>query len=143
MLRVWEDPIEWLWILVWAGLGAVISRQLRSSIAIAASIIFASSGLVGIGFLAFSLGWWLSITPSVLALLGSAIALKLVNYKQLERLQLHHTLVLLLEMSEDDPFAGAIAIEYLKQSESHDNQAFIEQQLGEKDLATSTIVTVE
>ncbi|WP_392532534.1 CHASE2 domain-containing protein [Nostoc sp. C117] len=143
LLRVWEDPIEWLWILVWAGLGALVSRQLRSSIAIAASIIFASSGLVGIGFLAFSLGWWLPITPSVLVFLGSATVLKLVNYKQLERLQFHHTLALLLEICQDYPFAGVIAIEYLKQSESQDHQAFIEQQLAEKHLATSRIATVE
>lgn len=143
LLRVWEEPIEWLWILVWAGLGAFVSRQLRSSIAIAASIIFAGAGLLGIGFLAFCLGWWLPIIPSLLVFLGSAVALELITHKQLERLQFHHTLALLLEMCQDHPLASAIAIEYLKQSESQDNQAFIEQQLREKQLATSTIELVE
>lgn len=143
LLRVWQEPIEWLWILVWAGLGALVSRQLRSSIAIAASIIFAGGGLLGIGFLAFCLGWWLPIIPSLLVFLGSAVALELITHKQLERLQFHHTLALLLEMCQDHPLAGAIAIEYLKQSESQENQAFIEQQLQEKQLTTSTIELVE
>ncbi|MCC5608460.1 CHASE2 domain-containing protein [Nostoc sp. CHAB 5834] len=137
LLRVWQEPIEWLWILVWAGLGALVSRQLRSSIAIATSIIFAGAGLLGIGFLTFCLGWWLPIIPSLLVFLGSAVALELVTYKQLERLQFHHTLALLLEMCQDHPLAGAIAIEYLKQSESQENQAFIEQQLREKQLGNS------
>ncbi|MEA5621821.1 CHASE2 domain-containing protein [Nostoc sp. UHCC 0251] len=143
LLRVWPKPIEWMWILVWAGLGASVSRQLRSSIAIAASIIFAGAGLLGISFLAFCLGWWLPIIPSLLVFLGSAVALELVTHKQLERLQFHHTLALLLEMCQDHPLAGAIAIEYLKQSESQENQAFIEQQLREKQLTTSTIELVE
>ncbi|MCC5615740.1 CHASE2 domain-containing protein [Nostoc sp. CHAB 5836] len=136
LLRVWQKPIEWLWILVWAGLGALVSRQLRYSMAIAASIILTGAGLLGIGFLAFCLGWWLPIIPSLLVLLGSAVAFELVTHKQLERLQFHHTLALLLEMCQDHPLAGAIAIEYLKQSESQDNQAFIDQQLREKQLAT-------
>ncbi|MCC5661123.1 CHASE2 domain-containing protein [Nostoc sp. XA010] len=143
LLRVWQEPIECLWILVWAGLGGLISRQLRSPIAIIASLILAGAGLLGIGFLAFCLGWWLPIIPSLLVLLGSAVALELVTHKQLERLQFHHTLALLLEMCQDHPLAGAIAIEYLKQSESQENQAFIEQQLREKQLTTSTIEAVE
>lgn len=143
LLRVWPEPIEWLWILVWAALGALVSRQLRSSIAIIASLILAGAGLLGIGFLAFCLGWWLPIIPSLLVLLGSAVALELVTHKQLERLQFHHTLALLLEMCQDHALAGAIAIEYLKQSESQENQAFIEQQLQKKQLTTSTIEAVE
>ncbi|MBH8567012.1 CHASE2 domain-containing protein [Nostoc sp. CENA67] len=143
LLHVWQDPLEWLWILLWAGLGAVISRQLKSTIAIAISITLASGGLVGIGFLAFWLGWWLPVTPSLLALLGSAVALMLVTHNQIERLQFHRTLALLLEMRQDHPLAGAIAIEYLKQSESQEHQALIKQQLQEKQIATSTIVAVE
>lgn len=143
LLRVWQEPIECLWILVWAGLGALVSRQLRSSIAIVASIIFAGAGLLGISFLAFCLGWWLPIIPSLLVFLGSAVALELVTHKQLERLQFHQTLALLLEMCQDHPLASVIAIEYLKQSESQENQAFIEQQLREKQLTTSTIELVE
>ncbi|WP_138500818.1 CHASE2 domain-containing protein [Nostoc sp. PA-18-2419] len=134
LLHVWQDPIEWLWILVWAGLGAVISRQLRSSIAIAASIVFVSAGLVGVGFLAFCWGWWLPMVPSLLGFFGSAVVLELITYKQLEKLQFHQTLALLLELYQDCPLTGAIAIEYLKQSESQDRQALIEQQLEEKQL---------
>ncbi len=143
LLRVWPDPIEWLWILLWAGLGALISRQLRSSIAIALSIILASGGLVGMSFLAFCLGWWLPLIPSLLVFLGSAITLMLITNNQLERLLFHRTLALLLDKYQQYPHAGAIAIEYLKQSESLENQVFIEQQLREKQMFTSTTVEVE
>lgn len=133
----WDDPIEWLWILAIAGVGAAVSWYLLSPTAIAASILLASGGLLGICYLAFLLGWWLPVAPSLLALLGSAVALPLITNKQLDRLRFRHTLALLLEACRDHPTAGRIAIEYLKQSESQENQAFIEQQLRRSDRVES------
>ncbi len=59
LIHVWDDSIEWLWILAWAWLGAVISRQLKSPLLSAICIVFASGGFLGLCFLAFLLGWWL------------------------------------------------------------------------------------
>ncbi len=129
LLRVWDDPLEWLWILTWAGVGAAVSWLLKSPSAIAISILLASSALLGGCYLAFLLGWWLSLVPSLLGLLGSAIALLLVTNKQRDRLLLRRTLTWLLEVRQDHPNAGRIAIEYFKQSESRENQALIERQL--------------
>ncbi len=129
LLRVWDDPLEWLWILAWAGVGAAVSWLLKSPSAIAASILLASGGLLGGCYLAFILGWWLSLVPSLLGLLGSAIALLLVTNKQRDRLLFRRTLTWLLEVRQEHPTAGRIAIEYFKQSESQENQALIERQL--------------
>jgi uncharacterized protein YqgC (DUF456 family) len=72
------------------------------------------------------LGWWLPAVPSLLALLGAAVALSLVTNRQRDRLLFHLTLVKLLAVQQDYPTVGRIAIEYLKQSETRENQGFIE-----------------
>ncbi len=128
LLRVWFEPLEWLCILAIAGVGAVVSWRFKSTGAIAFCVLVASSGLLGVCYLAFLYGWWLPFIPSWLALVGAAVALLVVTNKQREQLQFRLTLALLLETYQDSPIIGRIAIEYLKQSESKENQAFIEQQ---------------
>ncbi|GAA6616878.1 CHASE2 domain-containing protein [Scytonema sp. NUACC26] len=135
LLRVWYEPIEWMWIVACAVLGATVSWRIGSVIASAIVIALTSVGLVGICFLAFLLGWWIPIVSSLLALLGSAVALLLVTIKQLEKLQFRRTLSLLLEVCQEHPIEGLIAIEYLKQSESWDNQVFIERHLIDAHLS--------
>ncbi|KYC35308.1 molecular chaperone TorD [Scytonema hofmannii PCC 7110] len=129
LLRSWDDPVEWMWVLAWAVLGAMISWRINSTIASIASIALASGGLLGVCFLAFLLGWWIPVVSSLLAFVGSGLALLLVTNKQLETLQFRRTLELLLEVCQEHPTGGLIAIEYLKQSESRNNQVFIEQRL--------------
>ena len=64
-----------------------------------------------------------------MALLGAAVALSLVRNRQRDRLVFRRTLALLLEIRQDYPTSGRIALEYLKQSETKENQGFIEQKL--------------
>ena len=128
LIRVWSDPMEWLGILVFAGVGAVVSWWFKAPIAIAFCLLLVSSGLLGGCYLAFVLGWWLPFIPSLVALVGASVALLVVTNKQREQLQFRFTLALLLETYQDSPTIGRIAMEYLKQSESQENQAFIEQQ---------------
>jgi len=61
----------------------------------------------------------------------TAVTLPIVTSKQLEKIQLCQTLKLLVAITKEQPTAGQSAIEYLKQSESQDNQALIEQMLQE------------
>ena len=129
LIRVWTEPVEWLWIMAWAGVGAFISWRFKWNRAIAFSLLLVSSGLLGVCYLAFLWGWWLPFIPSVLALLGSACTLLIIANKLRDRLEFRVTFALLLETYEKDPTTGRIAIEYLKQSESKENQVFIEQQL--------------
>ncbi len=128
LIRVWSELIEWLGILAIAGIGTVISWWFKSTWAIAFCLLLVSSGLLGGCYLAFVLGWWLPLIPSLLALVGASVALFVFMNKQREQLQFRLTLTLLLETYQDYPTIGRIAIEYLKQSESQENKAFIDQQ---------------
>ncbi|GBF78628.1 CHASE2 domain-containing protein [Aphanothece sacrum] len=131
LLRVWSDPLEWLWITAIAFVGTVISWQFKFIRAISFSLLVASSGLLAGCYLAFMLGWWLPFVPSFLALSGATVVLFVITNKQRDRLHFRLTLSLLLETYQKDLTTGRIAIEYLKQSESRENQAFIEQKLAD------------
>ncbi|MEA5537008.1 CHASE2 domain-containing protein, partial [Crocosphaera sp. XPORK-15E] len=131
LLRVWSDPLEWLWISAIAFVGTAISWQFKFIRAISFSWLIASSGLLAGCYFAFVLGWWLPFVPSFLALSGATVVLFVITNKQRDRLHFRLTLALLLETYQKDPTTGRIAIEYLKQSESRENQAFIEQELAE------------
>jgi CHASE2 domain-containing sensor protein/two-component sensor histidine kinase len=73
LLSVWSEPLEWLWIVIWSAIGAVIGwiskspRQTASRVALSGIILLSSAyGL-------FLIGWWIIIIPPLLALAGSAI----------------------------------------------------------------------
>jgi adenylate cyclase len=127
MLRVWSKPVEYLWILLISGAGAALSWQLRAAKLIVVSVIFAEAGIIGISYFAFLQGWWIPIIPSAIGLIITAVVLPIVATKQLEKIQLNQTVKLLIAISVEQPTAGQIAIEYLKVSESRENQLLIEQ----------------
>jgi CHASE2 domain-containing sensor protein len=131
LLQVWPDPLEWLWILAWAGIGAAVSWCLKSPTVVVFTILLASVGLLAGYYLAFVWGWWLPAVPSCLAFWGSAIVLSIVTNRKWDKLLLHCTLAKLLAVRQDCPTAARIAIEYLKQSETKENQGFIDRKLVE------------
>ncbi|MDJ0508185.1 MAG: CHASE2 domain-containing protein [Crocosphaera sp.] len=131
LLRVWSEPIEWLWISVIALIGAVISWWFQSMRGITLIWLVVISLLFGGCYFAFIFGWWLPFIPALLAFVAAGFVLVMIGYQQQEKLKFALTLALLLETYQDDPATGCIAIEYLKQSESKDNKAFIEKRLLE------------
>jgi adenylate cyclase len=81
-IRVWSEPLEWLWIFGWSVVGATLSwiQRYRGGVTprsplMAVSIFFAGSCLVYGSYLAFLQGLWIPIVPPVMALFGSAIAI--------------------------------------------------------------------
>ena len=74
LLNVWSDPIEWLWIVVWSTLGAVIGWTSSSPRQTASRVVLLGIALLGGAYVLFLVGWWLIIIPSLFALVGSAIA---------------------------------------------------------------------
>jgi hypothetical protein len=109
----------------------VLSWRLKFPSRIAIGIVLTGLGLSAGTYLAFVRGWWLPLVPSLLGLVGAAIALPLMTNKQLERLQLRRTLELLRQNCVTAPAVGRIAIEYLKKSENQGNRAAIERWLAE------------
>ncbi len=129
LLRTWEEPLEGLWILAWAGVGAAVSWWFKSLPDLMGSIFLACGGLLAGCYLAFLGGWWVPAVPSLMALLGAAVALSIVSNRQRDKLIFQLTLSKLLSVQKDYPTVGRIALEYLKQSETKENQVFMEQQL--------------
>ncbi|MBH8564179.1 CHASE2 domain-containing protein [Nostoc sp. CENA67] len=126
-LRVWPEEFEWLWILLWSGVGAALSWRVKSHRAVIAAVTIASGEMIAIAYLAFLNGWWIPTVPPMIGLVVAAMTLPMITNKQLEKIQLCQTVELLVAISKDQPAAGQIAIEYLKQAESLENQALIEQ----------------
>lgn len=82
LIKTWADPLEWLWIIFWSGVGATITWELRYaggvksfSLTRLAGFILAIIILIGSGYLALLSGWWIPVVPPGLALMSSAIAI--------------------------------------------------------------------
>lgn len=83
LINIWADPVEWLWILGWSWLGAILSWKVRSPRWSSLSILFAGGGLTGICYLAFLAGWWIPFVAPLLGLGGAAIMI-VAHIAQLE-----------------------------------------------------------
>jgi adenylate cyclase len=129
LMRVWTKPQEWLWILAWSLIGATLTWKLKSIRESIVGVFLASLGLLAVAYLMFLQGWWLPLVPTLIGLVGGAIALPILTNKRLEKLQLRQIFDLLVEACHTYPVAGRIAIEYLKQSETENNQLLIQQWL--------------
>ncbi|MDY6785787.1 MAG: CHASE2 domain-containing protein [Cyanobacteriota bacterium] len=126
MLYPWPPVAQWLWIALGCALGTGLSWRIESSQGIAIAVFLAGGGLVAVAYGFFLQGSWLPVVPALVGLGISAIALPLATAKQLESIKLYQTVELLVAMTREEPIAGQIAIESLKQGESPENQAAIE-----------------
>ncbi|GAB1544364.1 hypothetical protein NUACC21_70400 [Scytonema sp. NUACC21] len=126
MLEVWSEPIEWLWICLWSGVGATLSWQVKDLRTTILLLIIAVTGLMGISFLTFLNSLWIPVVPAIIGVVVAAFTVPIFASKYLEKIQLSETVKLLIAISREEPAAGQIAIEYLKQTESKENQALIE-----------------
>lgn len=67
MLRVWSDGWEYLWIVLWGGVGMLLVRYIARP-----SWYMLSVGLVGLGLAGLSLallwlgGWWIPVVPTLI-----------------------------------------------------------------------------
>jgi adenylate cyclase len=94
-LQAWSEPLEWLWILGWSVMGALLVWQQRhistaastgdkgitsnnstltQSLKISLSLGLAAGGVWGISYVLFLANWWVPVVPAFLALGGAAIA---------------------------------------------------------------------
>jgi diguanylate cyclase (GGDEF)-like protein/PAS domain S-box-containing protein len=72
LIQFWSDPAEWLWILAWSTLGALLSWKIRRPHKSALSVLIAGLTLYALCTLAFAQGWWFPLVPPLLALILSA-----------------------------------------------------------------------
>ncbi|MEM9538228.1 MAG: CHASE2 domain-containing protein [Cyanobacteria bacterium P01_E01_bin.42] len=130
MLRGWREPVEWIWVLLWGAIGAVLAWYFKALIPVAIATFLATLSLVGISYVAFLNGWWLPLIPALLSSIACAIALPLATIRQLEKQQRDRIVELLLETRKINPATGQIALEYLKQSESLEDRQTIESMIN-------------
>ncbi|VXD13942.1 conserved hypothetical protein [Planktothrix serta PCC 8927] len=72
LIKVWPEPLEWLWIFGWSWVGAALSWKQQSPRRSLGLIILITIGITGTTYLAFLGGWWIPVIPANLALVGSA-----------------------------------------------------------------------
>jgi adenylate cyclase len=77
-IKSWSESVEWLWILLWSGVGATLIWKLRYtggvrklSLLRAAAPFLAGGALVAGTCGAFLWGWWIPVVPPLVALFGS------------------------------------------------------------------------
>ncbi|MDY6938741.1 MAG: CHASE2 domain-containing protein [Cyanobacteriota bacterium] len=96
LIRSWSEPCDWMWILLWSGIGSFACWALfeidapnlakawqwtvRGTIAIA----IVSSPIVA-AYSAFRLGWWIPAISPLVAQISSATAISVVRIRQLQR----------------------------------------------------------
>lgn len=87
LIKSWSEPMEWLWIFIWSGLGAILAWKLPAMEWIAGICLVLGASLVLSTYLAFLQGWWIPVVPPLLALTGSVVALGgyIVNMERRER----------------------------------------------------------
>jgi len=79
LFKTFSEPQEWVWIIFWSGVGALLTWNLRLqdlfTFQRAAAAVLAGGALLGSTYLAFLWGWWLPVVPPFLALIGSVVAI--------------------------------------------------------------------
>jgi CHASE2 domain-containing sensor protein/CheY-like chemotaxis protein len=85
-IRTWANPWDWVWILVWSGVGTALhwgwlesdrnqSRILTRCLTLGGYVVLGGGILIAGNYLAFLAGWWLPTISPLVALIGSAGAI--------------------------------------------------------------------
>lgn len=96
LIRAWEESFEWVWILVWSGIGTTIhwgmleislgKKQIATRCFLLATYIFSTGGFLIVGgYFAFLSGWWVPVISPLFALTGSASAIAIYQMLKLQQ----------------------------------------------------------
>lgn len=75
LLKVWSKPVEFLWIALWAYLGATTRWYIRSSIKNLLLVFICVLVLTFSAYLFFLKSWWIPFIPALLTYLASVIGI--------------------------------------------------------------------
>ncbi|QLE54547.1 CHASE2 domain-containing protein [Nostoc sp. TCL26-01] len=73
LLKVWSDLWECLWIFAWAYVGAATTWRVRRPFPSVLTVLVSCLLLFFCTYVAFFLGWWIPLIPSLLTFSGSVI----------------------------------------------------------------------
>lgn len=78
-VRTWSEAGEIIWIVAWAGIGAIVSWRLKSVKRSLAAAAVAIVGLTAFGYGAYLFHWWVPVVPAWATVVGSTAAI--VSYQ--------------------------------------------------------------
>ncbi|MEM6255137.1 MAG: CHASE2 domain-containing protein [Cyanobacteria bacterium P01_D01_bin.156] len=125
ILTTWAAGYEHLWRLAWALAACTVTWWLKSLPRI---LLVGSLGLMGLCILcyaSFLAGWWVPLVPAGLCWIVAMGAFVFTTNHRLGQIQLRQTVHQLMAITRDKPAVGQIALEYLQQTESEENQMLI------------------
>ncbi|MGF1493145.1 MAG: CHASE2 domain-containing protein [Microcoleaceae cyanobacterium] len=73
IFRVLPEPVEWLWIIFWSGIGATVGWIWRAKRWAILGVTVLGASLTIVAYLACLQGWWIPLVPPMLALTGSTV----------------------------------------------------------------------
>lgn len=95
LLRVWAEPVEWLWILGWSFTGATVSWKLLRANRFGKILYFgwpilgilvSGGSLISGSYLVFLRGWWIPVVSPLLTLTVSAVLIAAYHNQGWQRL---------------------------------------------------------
>ena len=75
LLRVWPEFIEYLWIGMWAYIGAITRWRIRNYITNLLSVILLILILTSNAYILFLKGWWIPLIPTLITYISSVICI--------------------------------------------------------------------
>jgi len=76
LFHFWSEPLEWVWILLWALIGARLGWSIKAPRWTIIHVLIASSILLGSAYWLFLEGVWIPFVPPLLAMLGATVTNK-------------------------------------------------------------------
>lgn len=95
LIQVVPDPIEWLWVIAWALLGAVVRwhifgnnqfNQVVVYVQTTLLVVFFGASILLVSYVGFLNGWWIPCIAPMIALVGTTIACNFFQDQNFQRL---------------------------------------------------------
>ena len=72
LIQTWNEPLEYIWILIWSSIGAILAWKLKSSpVKSTISMIIGVIILSGTAYIMLLYSWWIPVIPPMVSLIIS------------------------------------------------------------------------
>ncbi len=72
LIQTWNEPLEYIWILLWSSIGAILAWRLKSSpVTSTISMIIGVVILSGTAYIMLLYSWWIPVIPPMVSLIIS------------------------------------------------------------------------